>query len=474
MWAPAETERSRSPAAPAAVVTSVGWTRLTALESWHGARRRLLPIGLDAAVAGGLTAWITGSGRAGGTAAAVLVVAGLLFGLYKPRMILETQGAAWYLVRCLPVAACTFLALDNGLDGVPTRRAGVAALGVLAVLTAARALLWLVISAARRRGHGLRPTLVIGPAKQIDQIEHRLRTYPEAGLTSESFYIPSGPQEHNPSAGRSLVERLLADGHVDHMLCVVDSINEAVFRDFVRFAGDRVDCGMVLPVPGIPAHQTRAHLGDLPVIPIRTSLSSGSKLAKRVFDVIVAAAGLIVLSPVLASVALAIRVDDPGPVIFRQRRVGRGGRTFTVYKFRSMIVDAESRRDQHLAANVNTGGLLFKLENDPRITPVGSVIRRFSIDELPQLVNVLKGDMSLVGPRPLPVEVEEFDVAAQIRHQVAPGITGLWQVHGANALRYTDMVDLDLTYVTTRSMGLDLVLLARTLPAVVFRRVKAY
>ncbi|MDQ6837220.1 MAG: sugar transferase, partial [Actinomycetota bacterium] len=111
---------------------------------------------------------------------------------------------------------------------------------------------------------------------------------------------------------------------------------------------------------------------------------------------------------------------------------------------------------------------------DPRITPVGAIIRRLSVDELAQLVNVIKGEMSLVGPRPLPVDPEEFDVAAQIRHKVAPGITGLWQVHGANALRYTDMVDLDLTYITTRSMGLDLVLLARTLPAVVFRRVKAY
>ncbi|MDQ2724962.1 MAG: sugar transferase [Actinomycetota bacterium] len=459
---------------PTSGVKAGGWTWLRVLEAWYGARRRPIPIALDAVLAGTISAAVTASAGAGLLAAGVLVVGGLLFGLFKPRMILETQGAAWYLLRCLPVAACTFLVLDAHLAGVTATRPWLPAMSVLGALTTVRGLQWLVISAARRQGHGMRPTLVIGPALQIEQIEHRLRTYPEAGLVYEGPHVPTGPTEHRPSAGRSLVERLLSEHDVDQVLCVVDSINEAVFRDFVRFAGDRVDCGMVLPVPGIPVHQTRAHLGDLPVIPIRTSLSSGSNLAKRVFDVIVASVGLILISPFLASVALAIRVDDPGPAIFRQRRVGRNGKSFTLYKFRSMIVDAEDHRNRHLASNINTGGLLFKLENDPRITPVGAVIRRFSVDELPQLFNVLKGNMSLVGPRPLPVEADEFDVAAQIRHKVAPGITGLWQVHGANALRYTDMVDLDLTYVTTRSMGLDLVLLARTLPAVIFRRAKAY
>jgi exopolysaccharide biosynthesis polyprenyl glycosylphosphotransferase len=473
-WTEAKPERPRPTAAPAGAVSPAAWTWLRVLEAWYGARRRPIPIALDALVAGSITASITDSVPSGAVAAAVLVVAGPLFGLFKPRMLLETQGAAWYLVRFLPVAACTFLVLDSHVDGVTSRQAWQAALAVLAVLTALRVLLWLAISAARRRGHGMRPTLVIGPPQQIEQIEHRLRTYPEAGLVYEGPHVPDGPSEHRPSTGRGLVERLLTEHHVDHVLCVVDSINEAVFRDFVRFAGNRVDCGMVLPVPGIPVHQIKAHLGDLPVIPIRTSLSAGSNVAKRVFDVVVASVGLILISPFLASVALAIRVDDPGPAIFRQRRVGRDGKSFTVYKFRSMIVDAEARRDQHTASNINTEGLLFKMENDPRITPVGAVIRRFSVDELPQLFNVLKGDMSLVGPRPLPVDPDEFDVAAQIRHKVAPGITGLWQVHGANALRYTDMVDLDLTYVTTRSMGLDLVLLARTLPAVLFRRVKAY
>ncbi|MGH9075938.1 MAG: exopolysaccharide biosynthesis polyprenyl glycosylphosphotransferase [Acidimicrobiales bacterium] len=449
----------------------LAWVRH--LESWHGAGRHPAPILADATIAAVLTTWVVGSVPAGALAGAVLVLSGLLFGLFKPRMVLETQGVAWYLLRFGPVAATIYLGLAVSAAGTKGQ-AWQASVAILAVLGALRAGLWMVISSARRHGHGLRSTLVIGPADRVAGVEHRIRTYTEAGLAYAGAYVPTGSIPHRPSDGRALVERMLSEHPVEQVLFVVDAVNEATFRDLVRFASNRIECGMVLPVPGVAVNQTTAHLGDLPVIPIRTSTSSGSRLAKRAFDLLVAALGLVLISPLLASVALAIRIDDPGPAIFRQRRVGRDGRSFTVYKFRSMIVDAEARRQDHLGSNINVGGLLFKLENDPRITPVGAVIRRLSIDELPQLFNVVKGDMSLVGPRPLPVEPHDFDVAAQIRHRVAPGITGLWQVHGANALPYSDMVDLDLTYVTTRSMGLDLVLLARTLPAVVFRRARAF
>jgi lipopolysaccharide/colanic/teichoic acid biosynthesis glycosyltransferase len=134
-----------------------------------------------------------------------------------------------------------------------------------------------------------------------------------------------------------------------------------------------------------------------------------------------------------------------------------------------MVNDAEAQQQKYLQDNVNAG-LLFKLDRDPRVTRVGSFIRRTSIDELPQLWNVLRGDMSLVGPRPLPVQPDEFDVRAEIRHSVKPGITGLWQVLGANALDYDAMVDLDLTYVTSHSLGSDLRIIARTVPAVLVRR----
>jgi lipopolysaccharide/colanic/teichoic acid biosynthesis glycosyltransferase len=183
----------------------------------------------------------------------------------------------------------------------------------------------------------------------------------------------------------------------------------------------------------------------------------------------VAAVLLAAVAPLLAATAFAIWLHDRGPVIFKQRRVGQDGRPFVMLKFRSMVVDAEQQRDGYTDQNVNSG-LLFKVRGDPRITPVGAIIRRLSIDELPQLVNVLKGDMSLVGPRPLPVDPDEFEGPARARHEVPPGITGPWQVEGGNALDYSDMVDLDLTYIATRSFGYDLQLLVRTVPALLTRR----
>lgn len=454
----------------AAAVAANGRRSLWAAESWHSARRRPLPVIGDGAITAAVAGGITGSLAVGVLSAATLVAAGLLFGLFRPRMSIETQGVAWYPRPLLPTTAAIFAVLVTHVDGTTDTQAWQVAVVVFASLTLLRVVLWTALGMARRRGRGLRPTLVIGPSERIDQIEHRLRTFPEAGLAYAGAHIPTGEDFHHPIDGAELVERLLSEHPVDQVLCVVDDVDEAVFRDFVRFAGDRVDCGLVLPVPGIAAHQTRAHLGDLAVIPIRGGTSWGSRAAKRAFDLVAATIGLVAISPLLALVALAIRLGDGGPTIFRQARVGRDGRNFTIYKFRSMVVDAEARRGEHLASNINTEGLLFKLEEDPRITPLGAIIRRLSIDELPQLVNVIRGDMSLVGPRPLPVEPDDFDVAAQIRHRVAPGITGLWQVHGANALPYSDMVDLDMTYVTTRSLGLDLAVLARTLPAIVVRR----
>jgi lipopolysaccharide/colanic/teichoic acid biosynthesis glycosyltransferase len=192
-------------------------------------------------------------------------------------------------------------------------------------------------------------------------------------------------------------------------------------------------------------------------------------ITKRAFDVVVSALLLLLTAPIIGAACLATWLYDRGPGFFYQQRVGRDGKAFTMYKLRSMVVGADNQRDEYVANNVNSG-LLFKLRDDPRITPVGTFIRRLSIDELPQLLNVLKGDMSLVGPRPLPVAAEEFDQLAMARHAINPGITGLWQVEGANALPYHDMIDLDLIYVITRSFRSDLSLLARTLPALLIRR----
>ena len=156
-------------------------------------------------------------------------------------------------------------------------------------------------------------------------------------------------------------------------------------------------------------------------------------------------------------------------MIYRQRRVGLDSREFTIWKFRSMVPGADQLTDHYASANM-ANGLLFKLPEDPRVTPVGNLIRRLSIDELPQLINVLVGDMSLVGPRPLPVDPDEFDAEATRRHSVRPGITGPWQVAGGHVLSYDDMIKLDLAYVDSWSVRRDLWLLLMTIPTILVRR----
>jgi lipopolysaccharide/colanic/teichoic acid biosynthesis glycosyltransferase len=191
---------------------------------------------------------------------------------------------------------------------------------------------------------------------------------------------------------------------------------------------------------------------------------------KSFFDKIIATAALIAFSPVLAFIALAIVLGDGGPALFTQTRVGKDGQPFTVLKFRTMVPDAEVRKEALLALN-DGDGLLFKLRKDPRITTIGSWLRRTSLDELPQLINVMLGEMSLVGPRPaLPVEAALYRGDVSRRLEVKPGMTGLWQISGRSDLSYEDAVRLDLRYVENWTLALDLQILWKTCAAVANRR----
>jgi exopolysaccharide biosynthesis polyprenyl glycosylphosphotransferase len=190
-------------------------------------------------------------------------------------------------------------------------------------------------------------------------------------------------------------------------------------------------------------------------------------------DRLIALALLVFLAPLMLTLVIGVRLDTRGPALFRQIRVGRDGRPFTLYKFRSMVVDAEARL--HTIIDLNQGqGVLFKVREDPRVTRVGRVLRRLSLDELPQLLNVVAGQMALVGPRPpLPAEVEKYGGDVRRRLMVKPGITGLWQVGGRSDLSWEDSVRLDLYYVENWSLALDLSIIARTVRAVL-RRSGAY
>lgn len=188
------------------------------------------------------------------------------------------------------------------------------------------------------------------------------------------------------------------------------------------------------------------------------------RYTKRSTDIVGSLAGIIVLSFLFLVISVWIKIEDPrGPVFFSQKRVGKNGKEFNMYKFRSMVTDAEERLKELLALNETTGAM-FKMKNDPRVTRVGRFIRKTSIDELPQLFNVLKGDMSLVGPRPpLPREVDEYTSYDKQRLFVVPGCTGLWQVSGRSNIGFKEMVELDLQYIQTRSLLVDVKIIFKTI-----------
>jgi len=191
---------------------------------------------------------------------------------------------------------------------------------------------------------------------------------------------------------------------------------------------------------------------------------------KRVLDVFIALAMLAAIWPLFLAVALAVKLSSPGPVFFVQRRVGRDGCTFSMVKFRSMYLDAEKRRSE-VVAQSDRSGICIKLKRDPRITPVGRILRRWSLDELPQLFNVLAGDMSIVGPRPaLEEEVAAYPLHAHRRHHVSPGITGLWQVSGRADIGFEEMIALDIEYVGRSSLSFDVLILLRTVGVVLTGR----
>lgn len=203
---------------------------------------------------------------------------------------------------------------------------------------------------------------------------------------------------------------------------------------------------------------------------LRYGVSKLEPRLKRIFDVVLVLFAMLGIAPIFLITALAVKLDSRGPVIFKQTRVGRKGKTFTCYKFRSMSTDAEMRKAELMQQN-EADGPVFKMQNDPRITRVGSIIRKLSIDELPQLFNVLKGEMSLVGPRPpIPQEVTQYQLRDLQRLEVVPGLTGLQQISGRSNMDFDQWIQLDLEYIAKQNLWNDIVIMFKTIPAVLFSR----
>lgn len=362
----------------------------------------------------------------------------------------------------LLIAACSyFLRLE-----VPSR----AVMPLFVVVAGAMLLVRERVTLERFRRRAIREDLrervvLAGTPGDVYQLRHSFTAEQVMGLE----IVAEIDIEHQPvtdlidALHKHSVNRVIFAGGHSHLhrlqeaiaACEIEGVEAWLAADFIRTAIARPDFDV---------------FGTRPMLVFRTTPDVSWALAiKSLMDRVGALTGLILLSWLLALVALGIRLTSRGPIIFRQSRAGKNGQPFTMYKFRSMATDAEMRHAE-LAAFNQMQGPVFKIDKDPRVTPIGRFLRRTSLDELPQLLNVLKGDMSLVGPRPLPIyEVEQFKSTAQRRRlSMKPGLTCLWQVSGRNQIKnFEDWVKLDLQYIDNWSLWLDIEILLKTVPVVV-------
>lgn len=406
--------------------------------------------------------------------AVAMIIALQLHGLYR-RPNTRLRPSEWWrpavIARCLPTASLLSLAADAFFfrsERALTLTAAVAmTLPAIVLVPFGRRLVVRMFDPTVSR------IVVIGTGPISDRLTSRLRRCPDTLLV--------GHVDDNAAPGLSVLGGLddlpdICDKYsIDRVIVGFPTASDEVVLEALRRLQGRV------PVSEIPRyfelHNWRSEaeeLHGLTLIHLPTlSLGVSARVTKRILDFTVAACALLVAAPVMLLIAVAIKLDTPGPVFFRQERTGRGGKPFRIFKFRSMTADAWEQRMAVAQLN-ESDGPLFKMESDPRVTRVGAFIRKTSLDELPQLINVVRGEMSLVGPRPLPTEeANQLDGAALSRLDVSPGITGLWQVCGRSDLSYADLQHLDSVYVQSWSLMWDIRILLRT-PQVVFGRHGAY
>ena len=336
----------------------------------------------------------------------------------------------------------------------------------------------------RRGGRNVTYMLVAGTGTLAEEFANRVEANPALGIRVVGHVavrpaVSSADRAGNPDLSRPIlgtVEDLASLFHqtvIDEVAVCLPRGSADHLESIVSLAADE---GKTVRVPRDAAEGVLAGAltEEFEQYIVQSVVHDGQReverALKRLVDLAGALTGLVLLSPLILGTAIAIRLRDGSPVIFRQVRVGRHGRPFTIYKFRTMTCDAEDRFGE-VAALSDTKGAAFKMADDPRITPLGRVLRKWTLDELPQLFNVLKGDMSLVGPRPAPPrEVEDYDIWHRRRLSVRPGMTGLWQVQARFDHHFDDRAQLDLRYIDEWSLWKDLVILIRTVPAVLTPR----
>ena len=345
---------------------------------------------------------------------------------------------------------------------------------VMVALCARRMMYRLMLYRRYERGIGTRNVLIVGTGPEAHALRHHLESIRHLGYTFKGFITLAGSNtSYAASAG--------------DVLGTLDTLFECARQQFVDeiFVTAQCDRGLMLDVlekarangvdlrvvpeiyDGITINSPIQYIGQFPTIPLHCGeVPEIAQALKRLIDIVFSSLILLVLSPVLLAIAIAIKLDSRGRVFYASERIGKKGRVFKCIKFRTMVQDAERRRAEMMHMN-ERDGVLFKITNDPRITRVGRFLRKYSLDELPQFLNVLKGDMSVVGPRPpIASEVREYKLSHLRRLDVMPGITGLWQVQGRQDPSFDSYISLDVTYIENWSVWLDIKIIVRTIGVV--------
>ncbi|CAN5699991.1 sugar transferase [soil metagenome] len=399
-----------------------------------------------------------------------------LYGLYEPRQVLSPINEFKQVLHGVVAGIVLIFVADSILKLNLAR--GWALVGMVAgfvILGGERLIVRKSLHFLRRRGSDATRTVVLGANHEARTVARAIEREGWLGYPIVGFVAAKAPTSHevggHPYLGKTADVRDIVESQSATLVLVAASAFDATTLNRLFWMLQDLDVDLQVTSGTVDLMASRMIVQSVAGIPLlyvrKTGMDKLQRTVKRTIDIIGSVVLIVLLSPLLAAIALWIRKDSKGPAFFKQERSGRDARPFTCVKFRTMSADAEARRAglEHLSEGP---GLLFKLRQDPRVTAAGRVLRRYSLDELPQLINVLKGEMSLVGPRPaLPSEVEQYDDWVRNRLRVKPGMTGLWQVSGRTDTSFADYVRYDLFYIQNWSLSLDAWILWRTLRAVI-------
>jgi exopolysaccharide biosynthesis polyprenyl glycosylphosphotransferase len=349
-------------------------------------------------------------------------------------------------------------------------------LGIVMVSLSLRRLIFRAfMHRAFERGIGTRNVLIVGTGPEARAFRRQLTRLPHLGYSFKGFIELSPSGSYDRLDRESVVGTLAslfdyARKHFVDEIFIAGPCKPGVVPDVCEKArAEGIDLRVIPDMYGGLAWKRQIeYIGEFPTIPLHCShFPELALMFKRSLDIIFAASALLILSPVLLLISIAIKLDSPGPILFVSERIGKKGRVFGCIKFRTMVPDAEKKRSQILSMN-ERDGILFKVKNDPRVTRLGRILRKYSLDEIPQFLNVIGGDMSIVGPRPpIAREVREYELKHLRRLDVVPGITGLWQIQARQDPSFESYIMLDLAYIENWSVWLDLKIILRTVGVVV-------